>query len=162
MAKISKFGSETVILSESGEPMLRRIMDDDGKVTKDIPVTEKGYVKEMEVSVILKRSYWSDADFTEHIGYFVQKYQLKMPSDRNLRFCYFFYQPKAMENVCVRNFDMGYTFTINVLNEENQQQYGIKKFGKVQKITPEKAMVMLRERQVLGLFNDDGSNIVIV
>ena len=162
MAKISKFGAETVILSESGEPMFRRIMDDDGKVTKDIPVTEKGYVKELTVSVILKRSYWSDADFTEHIGFFVQKYQLKMPNDRNLKFCFFYFEPKAMETVCIRNFDTNVTFSINPMNEDNAKEFGITKVGSVEKITPEKAMVMLRERQVLGLFNDDGSNIVIV
>ena len=159
---INKFGSEKVILNENGDPMFRRVMDRDGKVTQDFPVESKGYTKEMEVSVILKRSYWSEIDFQEHVAYFVQKYRLKMPSDRYLQYCYFFYKPKAMESVCLRNFDTGVTFSINPMNEQNAKEYGIKPVGKPVKISAEKATVMLREKEVLGLFNDSGHNIVIV
>jgi len=159
---ISRYGAETVIMNELGEPCFRRCITADGKVTKDIPVSERGFVKELEVSVILKRSYVSEADFKEHIGFFVQKYKLKMPSDRYLQFAFFKYEPKSMGCICIRNFDTNVTFSIEVMNEDNQKEFGIRKVGKVVKISAEKAQAMLRDKEVLGLFNDNGENIVIV
>jgi hypothetical protein len=159
---INKFGSEKVILSENGEPMFRRVMDRDGKVTQDFTVESKGFVKTLDVAVILKRTYFSEVDYQQHTAFFTQKYKLKMPKDRYLEFVYFKYDPKAMESVCVRNFDTGVTFSINVMSPENQKEYGIKPVGKPVKISANKASVMLREKEVLGLFSDKGENIVIV
>ena len=155
---ISRFGSEKVILNELGEPMFRRCITADGKTTQDFPVTERGFTKTLDVNVILRREYFSERDYTHKVAYLVQKYHCKMPKDRDLRLCYFKYDPKIMQIVCIRNFDNGTAWSIEVMNPENQKLYGIKAVGKPKRITPQKAKVLLREKEALGLFNDNGEN----
>ena len=158
--KISRFGSEKVILNEVGDPMFRRCVTADGKTTQDFPVTERGFTKTLDVNVILRREYFSERDFTHKTAYLVQKYHCKMPNDRALKYCYFLYIPKKMQIVCIRNFDNGTAWSIEVMNPENQKEYGIKAVGKPKKISAQMAKVMLREGEALGIFNDSGENLV--
>jgi hypothetical protein len=160
--KISHYGAEKVVLNELGEPMFRRCITHDGKGTKDVPISERGFVKQLDVQVLLKRSFFSEADYEQHTAFFVQKYRCKMPKDRDLEFVYFKYNPKTMGTVCIRNFDKRYAFNIAIHSKDDQKKYGIKKIGKAKKVSLEKAKAMLQNHEVLGLFNDRGENKVMV
>ena len=147
--KISRYGAEKVIMSEEGKPMFRRCITHDGKGTQDIPVTERGFVKDLEVSILIRKRYFSEVDYENHTAYFVQKYKLSMPKDRELEFVYFKYDPKSMGNVCVRDFraemnaqvGTGYLGTtwVDITSENDAYLYGIKKVGRPVKVSAEKA-----------------------
>jgi hypothetical protein len=155
MVKVSKKGYETVILSENGEPMFRRIMDNDGKETQDFSVESEGFVKELEVSLIIKREYFSERSFTDKVAYFLTTYKLKMPKDRYLEFVYFYYE-KGFSNVCIRNFDTSLTTSINIMNPDNQKEFGIRQIGK-KRISIEKANALIRDKAVLPyIYGDNG------
>jgi len=64
--KISRYGAEKVIMSEEGKPMFRRCITHDGKGTQDIPVTERGFVKDLEVSILIRKRYFSEVDYENH------------------------------------------------------------------------------------------------
>jgi hypothetical protein len=148
MGKISsKKGAEKVVLNELGEPMFRRIMDDYGNETQDFTIESKGFVKELEVSLIVKREYFSERSFTDKVAYFLTTYKLKMPKDRYLEFVYFYYE-KGFSNVCIRNFDTSLTTSINIMNPQNQKEFGIKAISK-KRITVEKAQSLMRDGLVL-------------
>ena len=121
-----------------------------------------GFTKTLDVAVLLKRTYFSEVDYQKHSAYFKVVFRCKMPKDRYLEYAYFKYDKKSMGSVAIRNFDSGLTFTIDIMSKDNQKEFGIKPIGKPVKISAEKANVMLREKEVLGLFNDLGHNIVIV
>jgi hypothetical protein len=167
---ISRYGFEKVITNEEGKPMFRRCITHDGKGTRDIPVEEKGFVKELEVKVIIRKRYFSEVDYEAHTAYFVQKYKLSMPTDRALEFVYFKYDAKSMGNVCVRDFrnemnsqvGTGYLGTtwIDLFSPNDSYMYGIKKVGRAVKVSEQKAKVMLREHEVIGLYSKSGENIV--
>lgn len=155
MAKLcSKKGAETVIF-ENRVPMFRRVMDDFGHETQDFSVESQGYTKELEVSLITKREYFSERTFTDKVAYFLTTYKLKMPKDRYLEFVYFYYE-KGFSNVCIRNFDTGLSTSINIMNDKNQKEFGIKAISK-KRITIEKAQSLMRDKLVLPqVYNDNG------
>ena len=156
MGKLSsKKGFESVNLNDLGVPMFRRVVDDYGKETIDVPVTEKGFVKELTVQLIVKREYFSERLFENKLAIFLCTYKLKMPKDRYLEFVYFYYE-KGFSNVCIRNFDTGLTTSINIMNPKNQKEYGIKPISK-KRITIEKAKALMQDKLVLPqIYNDAG------
>ena len=148
MVKISsKKGYEKVVLNELGNPCFRRVVDDYGKQTIDVPVTEKGYVKELTVQLIQKREYFSERTFENKVAIFLCTYQLKMPHDRALQYVYFYYE-HGFSNVCIRDFDLGTATSINVMNPDNQKYYGIKQISK-KRISIEKVNALIRDKAVL-------------
>jgi hypothetical protein len=156
MGRIStKKGYETFIFNENKEPMFRRITDDWGKETVDIPVTEKGYVKELTVQLIQKLEYFSERSFQQKTAIFLCTYKLKMPRDRSLQYIYFYFED-GFSNVCIRDFDLGITTSINIMDTKNQKLYGIKQISR-KRISIEKANVLIRDKAVLpDIYNDSG------
>jgi hypothetical protein len=158
MVKISKLGAEKIIFDEQGLPMFRRCENRDCSTTKDYTPEEKGYVKQLDVSVIQRKEYFSERTFEEKVAYFLITFRCNMPHDRNLKLCYFYYDPKKMSNVCVRNFapNSAITTSINVLNTESQAYYNIKQVSK-KRISEGKARMLVTNREVLPCeFNDSG------
>jgi hypothetical protein len=155
MGKISKKGYETVILSEEGLPMFRRIMSDDGSITQDFTVESEGFTKELTVQLIQKREYFSERSFENKTAIFLVTYKLKMPKDRALQYVYFYYE-HGFSNVCIRNFDTGLTTSINIMNPDNQKEYGIRQIGK-KRISITKANALIRDKLVLpDIYGDSG------
>jgi hypothetical protein len=151
----SKKGYEKVILDSEGNPCFRRVVDDYGKQTIDVPVTEKGFVKELEVQLIQKREYFSERTFENKVAIFLLTYKLKMPKDRALQYVYFYYE-HGFSNVCIRNFDTGLTTSINIMNENNQKEYGIRQISR-KRISITKANSLIRDKAVLpDIYGDNG------
>jgi hypothetical protein len=58
--KISKFGAEKIIFDEKGLPLFRRCENADCSLTKDYTPEEKGFVKQLDVSVVQRKEYFSE------------------------------------------------------------------------------------------------------
>jgi hypothetical protein len=158
MGKLSKFGAEKTILDKDGNLVFRRCENDDCTVIKDYTPEQKGFTKDLTVKMIQRKEYFSERSFENKTAYFVITFRCKMPHDRALKYCYFYYEPRAMGNVCIRDFNAeAYsTQTINLFNPETAKYYNIKAISK-KRITENQAKAMLRDREVLPqLYNDNG------
>jgi hypothetical protein len=125
-------------------------MNDSCTITEDFTPEQCGYVKKLEVSLIQRKEYFSERTFENKVAFFVITLRCSMPRDRDLKLCYFYFDPKRMGHVAIRDFDLAQysTQTINVVSPKIQKKYGIKVVSK-KRVSAHKANAMIRNKECL-------------
>lgn len=134
----------------------------DGTLKRLEPI-EKDYVKDLEITVLLKRSIFGN-DFLPKTAYFKQILTLHVPNEKRYKYVYFRFLPKEeCKNVGLCNFSppLGRMVGITYLLDLNDAEFCRKK-GVAKKITVEAARKMLIEKTALCLFNDEALTMEVV
>jgi hypothetical protein len=141
-------GYEELKFDEKGEPYFERTISEDG-TTKKVTMEENGFVKQLEVSIIVRREGYSPS-MEKRIWFGLQKLKFQVPLDDSRYHDNYLYFNKHMGFPCVRHINLKQDFTEGL----DMSSEFIQKTEKAQRITALKARELLQNHEVLGIFND--------
>jgi hypothetical protein len=163
---------EKLMFDEKGNPFFRvssGLRDD--KTFKDVQPQDSSTpcVKELNLKIILKRSGY-DPEMRPRTWYGVQDLQIKIPDEKQFRYYYLVYIPKAMSNVCVKilssrmldskgNYN-SVAYDMNLNPDKNSKEYDwVTRIGKAKTISAQTAQAMLDSKLIFGIFSDRGEQV---
>jgi hypothetical protein len=158
-----KRGAQTMKLDEKGDLYFEEIISNDmpPKVKRVEPCErDPPLVKELEASVIIKRSYYSPTG--EPRTFFgLQKLHMKIPQGEDYRYFYLCYKPSVMQTVNLVIVDpdrmmlTSRTLALRAREKRALENRITKKVGKPKKLTENQVRYLIREKKTLGVMNDD-------
>lgn len=120
--------------------------------------------KELSLKIILKRCGY-DPMMRPKTWYGLQDITVKIPNEKQFRYHYLVYVPKAMSNVCVVVFDpikhdgvnnkIAYDFNLQPSSNSKEFEW-VKRIGKPKTVNAKMAQYMLQNKEVFGVFTDSG------
>jgi hypothetical protein len=125
-----------------------------------------GYVKDLTVNVILKRSFYSPQGEPK-VWFGLQSVKVSIPNEKSFQYYYLYYDPKAMQNVCVSiispqlidEFDninsVTYNFNLQPKRESLEYEW-VRLIGKPKSISKIQASAFLKSKYALCVLTDSG------
>jgi hypothetical protein len=152
--------AKTVMFDKDGKPFFRVTLRKGLKDTTFVDETleENGYTKSLKVKIIIRREMTSERSFLRKVGFFATELHYEIPSDmREHKMTYFYFEPKHMTNICVKNFATkeGYAFSINPLDRDF-----LKSKTKLTRITENQVRAMIQNKEVLAIFSEGSEGIL--
>lgn len=149
-------GSEKVKFDETGTPYFERVISEDG-TTKKVTMEENGFVKQLEVSIVIRREGFSPS-MEKRVWFGLQKIRFQIPeNDSNFRDAYLFFA-KGMSFPCLRwlgqKADYCETLDLQPFTKGDMTVKLIEKIGKAERVTGQRARVLLQSKEILGVYND--------
>jgi hypothetical protein len=163
---VNILGNEKIQFDEFGNLYLLKTISKDGQTEKIQPENATlPYLKEVTVQVIWVRTGY-DETMRAKKWFGIQSLKIFIPKERQFKYHYLAYDKKAMSNVCVVVFDpaihdgvynrIAYDFCLQPSPTDSREVGWIKPIGKPKTITELKAKEMLQNKEVLGVFSDNG------
>ena len=121
-------------------------------------------IKDLDLKIILKRSGY-DSQMRPKFWLGLQDIHVHIPNEKQFRYTYLVYIQKCMSNVCVVMFDPikhdgvnnNIAYDLNLQPSQNSREFGwVKRIGKPKTISPKTAQYMLENKEVFGVFTDNG------
>lgn len=121
-------------------------------------------IKDLDLKIILKRSGF-DPQMRPKFWYGLQDIHVHIPQEKALKYTYLCYISQAMQNVCVVVFSPqkhdgvynNIAYDLNLQPSQNSKEFGwVKRIGKPKTISPKTAQYMLENKEVFGVFTDNG------
>ncbi len=135
------------VIKDGNPPMTKRVELSE----LDIPL-----LKTVECNVIIRRDFYTPTGEPQ-IFLGLQKLRLTMPKGEDYRYWFLCYREKKMSTVCLSIVD------INSMNRSTQtldfnSQFGkriTRKVGQPKQLTESEARVLIRNKSIIGVFNDN-------
>ncbi len=107
---INKTGSTTFKLDTEENLVFERVINSKNE-KETLKAEDLGFKKELTITAVFSRSHESDRDFLVKTAYFKQVLTVKIKRDATYSYLFF---EKGMTQVCVRNFEGDYTYSISL------------------------------------------------
>jgi hypothetical protein len=154
---------ERILWDENGSPSYEKTSETlgwDGEKfvvistkTESLTLAQKGFVKELELQMILGRTIGSEKDFKEHGQYFLAKFHMQISKAKAARNAYLKLTTKGRPYVYVFQQAMGGAYSQEVgFNGGDSGFVEVEKLEEETKISIKEATNLLRTRKALGVY----------
>jgi hypothetical protein len=155
--KVDKTGYTTFHLDSEETLVFERVINSRNE-KETLKAEDLGFKKELQIIAVFSRSHESDRDFLTKTAYFKQQLTVKIKKD--VTYSYIFFE-KGMSQVCLRNFEGNYTYSISLGKPLDKEDAGNRlyqiTYAKPIKISDIEARKLLLSGNAL-LFDSDTLN----